>query len=370
MRKIIALVLTASLSLVGIGFAQAANPKAGTKCAKVNQKVTYSGKTFTCVKKGKSLVWDAGVPVAKPAAGKTVSEGVLCTEGSASAKDAKGNTLYCTKGSDGKSAWRPQSQQDSGGGSGSGSGGGAPPTAPASPTPSASATVVWRFDGKEWISQGSVPQCPSPLIPTGELLDFSKVLSIVQPGQIRGGSYKPHAGLRWSEFGGVVKGISIKAPFDGEVVAAAQYISEGNYQFTINIIHPCGIMLRLGHLLEPSDSIKKILSTIPPAIENDSRESFLSGTFIKKDQLIASEVGMVPPASPDSLGTFMDLGIVDLRKKNPALDSNFKSNADIKYALYSVCWYEGDYFSDSDRARVLNLPFSNGDATSDYCKRR
>jgi len=51
MRKIIALFLTASLSLVGIGFAQAANPKAGTKCAKVNQKVTYSGKTFTCVKK-------------------------------------------------------------------------------------------------------------------------------------------------------------------------------------------------------------------------------------------------------------------------------------------------------------------------------
>ena len=124
MRKIIALVLTASLSLVGVGFAQAANPKAGTKCAKVNQKVTYSGKTFTCVKKGNSLVWDAGVPVAKPAAGKTVSEGFLCTEGSAPAKDANGNTLYCTKGGDGKSSWRPQSQQGSGGGAGAGTGGG------------------------------------------------------------------------------------------------------------------------------------------------------------------------------------------------------------------------------------------------------
>jgi hypothetical protein len=123
MRKIIALILIGSLSLVGIGFAQAANPKAGTKCATANQKVTYSGKTFTCVKKGKSLVWDAGVPVAKPAAGKTVSEGFLCTEGSAPAKDAKGNSLYCTKGGDGKSSWRPQSQQGSGGGSGSGGGG-------------------------------------------------------------------------------------------------------------------------------------------------------------------------------------------------------------------------------------------------------
>jgi len=124
MRKIIALILIGSLSLVGIGFAQAANPKAGTKCATANQKVTYSGKTFTCVKKGKSLVWDAGVPVAKPAAGKTVSEGFLCTEGSAPAKDAKGNSLYCTKGGDGKSSWRPQSQQGSGGGAGTGGGSG------------------------------------------------------------------------------------------------------------------------------------------------------------------------------------------------------------------------------------------------------
>jgi hypothetical protein len=124
MRKIVAFFLTASLSLVGIGFAQAANPTAGAKCSTANQKVTYSGKTFTCVKKGKALVWDAGVPVSKPAAGKTVSEGFLCTEGSAPAKDATGNTLYCTKGGDGKSSWRPQSQQGSGGGSGAGGGGG------------------------------------------------------------------------------------------------------------------------------------------------------------------------------------------------------------------------------------------------------
>ena len=311
MKRMIATIVIGCLVLtLNLSTATAA-VKPGTTCKKLGQISKSAGIKYTCIKSGKKYVWSKGV-------------------------GAKSNS----------------------------------PTAPASSSPSASALVAWRFDGKEWISQGSVPQCPSPLIPTGELLDFSKVLSIVQPGQIRGGSYKPHAGLRWSEFGGVVKGISIKAPFDGEIVAAAQYISEGNYQFTINIIHPCGIMLRLGHLLEPSDSIKKILSTIPPAIENDSRESFLSGTFIKKDQLIASEVGMVPPASPDSLGTFMDLGIVDLRKKNPALDSSFKSNADVKYSLYSVCWYEGNYFSDSDRARVLNLPFSNGDATSDYCKRR
>ncbi len=233
-------------------------------------------------------------------------------------------------------------------------------------------SVSWSFNemSSTWVSHGNVPKCPVPLIAKGELLDFSKVLSIVQPGQIRGGSYKPHAGLRWSEYGSYVKNVFITAPFDGEIVGASQYISEGNYQFLINIIHSCGVMLRLGHLLEPSEFMKNILKSIPPAVEMDSRESFLSGVYIKKGQVIALEVGMPPPSPPDSLGTFMDLGIVDLRTKNPKLDSNFKSNADIKYSLYSVCWYEGKYFSDEDSAKILSLPFSNGDSTSDYCKRR
>ena len=128
MKKALALVLAASISLISAPGAQAANPKAGGACSKLNQKVNYSNKTFTCIKKGAKLVWDAGVasakPEAKPAASANVTEGFLCTEGSAPAKSASGTTLYCTKGGDGKSSWRPQEQQSSGSGSGSGSGGG------------------------------------------------------------------------------------------------------------------------------------------------------------------------------------------------------------------------------------------------------
>jgi hypothetical protein len=128
MKRALALMLAASISLISAPGAQAANPKAGGACSKLNQKVNYSNKTFTCVKKGAKLVWDAGVasakPDAKPAAAVNVTEGSLCTEGSAPAKSANGTTLYCTKGSDGKSSWRPQEQQNSGSGSGSGSGGG------------------------------------------------------------------------------------------------------------------------------------------------------------------------------------------------------------------------------------------------------
>lgn len=286
----------------------AANPTASQACFKVGAVQIYESMKYRCIKSGKRLAWSKGVRV-----------------------DVK-------------------------------------PT----PSPTNISRVQWQFDFKSstWVSQGKAPKCPTPLIAPGELVDFSKVLSILQPGQSRGGSYKPHGGLRWSIYGSYVKGVTVTAPFDGEMVAVAQYTVSGIYQFGVNIIHPCGVMLRMGHLQEPSDYMKAILKNLPPPVENDSRESFLSGIFIKKGQMIATEVGMPPPASPDELGTHMDLGILDLLKRNPLLSSNFTSNADIKYSLYSVCWYEGDYFSDVDKARLLSLPFTNGDSTSDYCKKR
>jgi hypothetical protein len=124
MKKALAFALALSISIIGSPVADAANPKSGAACPKVNQKVVYSNKTFTCVKKGSKLVWNSGVAIAKPTATKSATEGVLCTEGSAPATSANGTTLYCTKGADGKSSWRPQSQQNSGSGSGGGSGAG------------------------------------------------------------------------------------------------------------------------------------------------------------------------------------------------------------------------------------------------------
>ena len=128
MRKVLAAALISAISIIGLSPALAANPKAGAACAKLNQKVNFANKTFTCVKKGSKLVWNAGIanaqPAAKPAENAAITEGFLCTEGSAPAKSANGTTLYCTKGGDGKSSWRPQAQQGSGGGSGTGGGGG------------------------------------------------------------------------------------------------------------------------------------------------------------------------------------------------------------------------------------------------------
>jgi hypothetical protein len=46
---------------------EAAAAKAGTSCAKLNQKTTSAGYTYTCMKLGKKLVWSKGVKVVSPA---------------------------------------------------------------------------------------------------------------------------------------------------------------------------------------------------------------------------------------------------------------------------------------------------------------
>ena len=322
-RRLVTLIIV-SLTLTAISPLASASVRAGSPCTKAGSTSTVKGIKYTCVKSGKKLVWNKGVKVVVAATPTPTPS----------------------------------------------------PTVAPTPTPTAPPTTIskvqWQYDfnNATWVSQGVVPKCPTPLISTSELTDFSKIVSIVQPGQSRGGSYKPHGGLRWSTFGTYVKGVTITAPFDGEIVGAFHYTVSGIYQFGINIIHPCGVMLRMGHLQEPSEYIKAVLKGLPAAAENDSRENFLQGFFIKKGQIIATEVGMPLPALPDSLGTYMDLGILNLLTKNPALPASFVSNADVKYSLYSVCWYEGNYFSDVDKARLLSLPLANGDATSDYCKQR
>lgn len=56
--------LITALILSTLTVAEAASPKAGSTCPKVGTKEVFKGKTFTCVKFGKKLVWNKGVAVA------------------------------------------------------------------------------------------------------------------------------------------------------------------------------------------------------------------------------------------------------------------------------------------------------------------
>ena len=162
MRKLsalIVLILTAST----LAPALAAAPKPGTTCKTLNQKITSGGQVFTCIKSGSKKVWSKGVKVVvkptpaptpstspSPAASPSpsvspasttpagsgnnsnsnsgsanINEGFLCdANGPASAKNASGVELFCTKGGDGKSSWRPKQSGGTNNNPGSGGGGG------------------------------------------------------------------------------------------------------------------------------------------------------------------------------------------------------------------------------------------------------
>lgn len=61
--RYISMAVVTALLLFSLSYSYAAAPKAGAFCAKAGKKQVVSGKTFTCVKKGKKLVWSKGVKV-------------------------------------------------------------------------------------------------------------------------------------------------------------------------------------------------------------------------------------------------------------------------------------------------------------------
>jgi len=67
MKKLVGTsVLVLAAALISPVQSFAAAPKAGATCTKVGSTAIASGKTFTCVKSGKKMVWDKGTVVAKP----------------------------------------------------------------------------------------------------------------------------------------------------------------------------------------------------------------------------------------------------------------------------------------------------------------
>lgn len=75
-RVFIALLITIVALSASLNPASAAT-KPGSTCKKVGQIVTESGKKYTCIKKGKNLVWDNGVKSASSDEGISVDKNLL-----------------------------------------------------------------------------------------------------------------------------------------------------------------------------------------------------------------------------------------------------------------------------------------------------
>jgi hypothetical protein len=97
-RFVIPIVISLSLSVSATPIASA-SVTPGTKCLKVGAKQTFKGKIYTCVKLGKSQVWNKGatpiqaVPSPKPITSptQTVQDDFVATSGFSYSGDPKPN---------------------------------------------------------------------------------------------------------------------------------------------------------------------------------------------------------------------------------------------------------------------------------------
>ena len=224
--------------------------------------------------------------------------------------------------------------------------------------------AIWVFKNAEWTPESLPPRCANPFIVKSPA-DVSAVSSVLYPGQVRGGNYKPHGGLRFD--GKKNEDITVRAPFDAKIINAARYIEQGEVQYMFTFVHPCGIAYRVDHLLTLSSSLQKVADTLPPAKVDDSRTTPLTDPIdVKSGDVLATAVGF-----KKSGNVAFDFGLYDLRMQNvTSRDAGWaaKHANDKEYAWNAVCWL--DWLESGDKAKLKALPAGDSVAgkSSDYCK--
>jgi hypothetical protein len=229
--------------------------------------------------------------------------------------------------------------------------------------------VSWSWDdsSESYVSTGTPPECPSTLIATNALLDFSQVRAKLVPGQVRDDEYLVNSSFGWMGKGQPLPSeVRITVPFDGYVTGVWQFLKDGSYLFGLNLVHPCGLMLRLSKMADPSGEVKdELLYPLGEAKERASQETFLKpGVWLTRGTLLASGV---------SKFWQLDVTILDLRTRNPQVPADFdfkkwESSAAPQYVWYARCTYQQPYFSDEEIDLIRNLPLINDDPKSDLCE--
>lgn len=239
----------------------------------------------------------------------------------------------------------------------------APKVAQEAKTPQNDTIVVWEYDGQKWSPRGAAPDCPDP-ISTDAPTDVSKATSVLYPGQTRGGDYKPHGGLRFD--GSANDDITVTAPLDAHLVAAARYIEMGEVQYLLEFQTPCGLAFRFDHLLTLSEAMQQAVNRLPAPKINDSRMTrFDSPIRVKAGEIIATAIGFT---ANKNVG--FDFGLYDLRTPNVASkDEAFAAahQSDRPYTFYGLCWLNNIKGEAASQLRKLPGGDNIAGKTSDYC---
>ncbi len=238
------------------------------------------------------------------------------------------------------------------------------PTGNTTGTPIADTPVlIWQQTEAGWQATKTPPKCSNqPMFISP--VDLTRVTSILYPGQIRGGNYKPHGGFRFDA--NKDNSVLVVAPIEGFVVRGGNYLAEGEVQYTIDVMNNCGVMYRIGHVRELSPALKKLAETWPAPVEGDSRtQSVNPALYIKKGETIATKVGITK-----NKNVFVDWGVYDYRQQNNASKSTayqVKHASDKELSWYAVCWFNWVGKDESNLIKALPAADPTSKKSSDYC---
>lgn len=228
---------------------------------------------------------------------------------------------------------------------------------------STSQLVSWGFDGNKWAAVGNVPNCPDPLTFPAPF-DVNLATHILYPGQTRGGDYKPHGGARFDNSANT--DVHITLPLDAKLWRGSRYIQDGEVQYLLDFIAPCGVMMRFDHLLTLSTEFKQIVETqLPePEVDDSRTHRFTADKTYLEGTTIATSVGL-------NGNTFVDFGVYDLRNQNSVSLQNaswaIMHQDEKEIAYFGVCWL--DMLLNNEKTIVKSLPGPGTEGkTSDYCK--
>lgn len=256
----------------------------------------------------------------------------------------------------------PVTTSGNGAGNGQGNGQGSGAGSGRQNTGAGSSGVTWMQTADGWQANGTPPACPSPVLqaPT----NLTTVTSILYPGQTRGGNYKPHGGFRFDTATSNTE--QVTAPMAGQVVDGSRYLVNGETQYMFDIIAPCGMMYRLGHLLTLTPKFQAIADQFPSPQEGDSRTTNVNPPVaVTLGEQLATAIGV----TVGGRNVFFDFGVYDLRQKNTAAASaTYLSAHPSALEQHAVCWF--GLLPAADAAKVKALPPGDPTSgkTSDYCR--
>lgn len=182
-------------------------------------------------------------------------------------------------------------------------------------------------------------------------VELSRIKSILYPGQVRGGNFKPHGGF-------ILNGSNeadITLPMDAKVIDGVRYIESGEVQYLFDFEAACGYRFRLDHLHILSAEMQALAETLPQPT-TDSRTTNIESKQFEAGTVVATRIGFL-----NTKNTSFDFGFYDMNKQNEASKAS-DWPTDFQYttelATHGTCWF--DYLSAENEAAVKALPAGDG----------